>query len=172
MPVKPDVSLPIPPLLKKKKSNDKVSRWIEGVHVICLDVCSVLDPVPHEIWLEKLIQIGLGRSAAAWIENWLRDCKQRVTTNGGGAHREQWLSFPWEDRTQKTSLRESGFEFIWGRDMDHLQSNKDLMKALTAGSEEEERCTLINAKSHLTRRTSGSRSPPFLWVPFLNFQLL
>lgn len=58
---------PIPPLLKKKKSNDKISGWREGAYVICLDVCSILDPVPPEIWLEILIQIDWGRSAVTWL---------------------------------------------------------------------------------------------------------
>lgn len=58
------------------------------VHVIYPDLHNTFDPMPCEIRTEKVVQMDLDRNAVTWIENWLKDCKQRVMTNVSAIKRQ------------------------------------------------------------------------------------
>lgn len=107
-------SPPHPPLLKK--SNYKMTGWRERVDVMCLDLCNPFDAVPCKIWLEKWILIDLDTSVVAWIENWLKDCKQRLMTNGI-AIKEREKSFPSEEGVQGASGSQERGVFLVGADI-------------------------------------------------------
>ena len=66
------------------------------VDVLCLDLRDTFDPMPGENGTEKVMQMGLNRRAGARIENWLKDCSQRIMTNVS-AIKGQQMSFPSED---------------------------------------------------------------------------
>lgn len=86
-PVKLDLPSLMPPRLLKK-SNYKMTGGRKRVDVIYPDLHNTFDPMPCEIWTEKVVQVDLDRNTVAWIENWLKDCKQRVMTNVSAIKRQ------------------------------------------------------------------------------------
>lgn len=109
LPAKPDPHhLPHPHVLK---TNYKITGWAELVAAICLDLRHPSNAVSCEAWHEKLIEIDLERSAIKWIENWLKDNKQRMMTHGTAVRSR--VQFPTENSVQ--CLHESGSEFISGQ---------------------------------------------------------
>lgn len=54
----------------------------EDVDVIYLDFSKAFDKVPHQRLLHKLKQHGISGFVLKWVEQWLKNRKQRVTLNG------------------------------------------------------------------------------------------
>ena len=61
----------------------------KAVDVIYLDFQKAFDKVPHRRLLRKVRSLGIDDSVADWIENWLRDRRQRVVVNGEAS---DWVS--------------------------------------------------------------------------------
>ena len=54
----------------------------QPVDAIYLDFSKAFDKVPHKHLIAKLKAIGIGGNLLAWLENWLKDRRQRVVING------------------------------------------------------------------------------------------
>jgi retron-type reverse transcriptase len=54
----------------------------EAIDVVFLDLQKAFDRVPHLRLLEKVKAIGIGGKTVLWIQEWLRNRKQRVVLNG------------------------------------------------------------------------------------------
>ena len=54
----------------------------KNVDLIYLDFQKAFDSVPHKRLMTKIRALGVGGKLADWIENWLRNRKQRVVING------------------------------------------------------------------------------------------
>ena len=52
------------------------------VDVIYLDFQKAFDKVPHQRLISKLKSHGMGNSIINWIEQWLKDRRQRVVVDG------------------------------------------------------------------------------------------
>ena len=62
-----------------------ITKWVdEGspVDVIYLDFPKAFDKVPHQRLILKLKSHGMGNSIINWIEQWLKDRRQRVVVDG------------------------------------------------------------------------------------------
>ena len=59
----------------------------KAVDVIYLDFQKAFDKVPHRRLLKKVRALGVDGEIANWIENWLKDRRQRVAVNG---HLSDW----------------------------------------------------------------------------------
>jgi hypothetical protein len=75
------------------------SEWVtklvdEGspVDIIYLDFSKAFDKVPHKRLVEKLKAHGIKGKVVNWIEEWLRDRKQRVVVNGESSDWENVVS--------------------------------------------------------------------------------
>ena len=71
---------------------DKITRSLEegaSADAIYLDFAKVFDKVPHAHLLNKLRSHGIGRKLCNWIQEWLRDRKQRVRVQGSKSTRRQ-----------------------------------------------------------------------------------
>ena len=63
----------------------EITKWAdEGspVDVIYLDFQKAFDKVPHQRLILKLKSHGMGNSIINWIEQWLKDRRQRVVVDG------------------------------------------------------------------------------------------
>ena len=60
-----------------------------AVDIFYLDLKKAFDKVPHDILIEKVRGIGIGKELADWIENWLKDRSQKVAVNGCFSQWEQ-----------------------------------------------------------------------------------
>ena len=59
---------------------EEITKWVyEGsqVDVIYLDFQKAFDKVPHQRLILKLKSHGMGNSIINWIEQWLKDRRQR-----------------------------------------------------------------------------------------------
>ena len=68
---------------------DSIMTMIEegsAVDVVYLDLQKAFDKVPHDKLMKKVRDIGISGNLADWIENWLKDRRQRVVI--GDAHSE------------------------------------------------------------------------------------
>ena len=77
------------------ESSEVVARLIdEGnpVDIIYLDFSKAFDKVPHKRLIEKLKAHGIKGQVVNWIEEWLRDRKQRVVVNGESSNWEKVVS--------------------------------------------------------------------------------
>ena len=54
----------------------------EPVDVLFFDLQKAFDKVPHKWLLYKMHKIGIRGKVLDWIEEWLKDRKQRVVLNG------------------------------------------------------------------------------------------
>ena len=64
---------------------EEITKWAyEGspVDVIYLDFQKAFDKVPHQRLILKLKSHGMGNSIINWIEQWLKDRRQRVVVDG------------------------------------------------------------------------------------------
>ena len=64
---------------------EEITKWVdEGspVDVIYLDFQKAFDKVPHQRLILKLKSYGMGNSIINWIEQWLKDMRQRVVVDG------------------------------------------------------------------------------------------
>ena len=64
---------------------EEITKWVdEGspVDVIYLDFQKAFDKVPHQRLILKLKSHGMGNSIINWIEQWLKDRRQRVVVDG------------------------------------------------------------------------------------------
>ena len=64
---------------------EEVTKFIDKgfpVDVIYLDFSKAFDKVPHRRLVLKLKSHGVGDKIANWIEDWLKDRKQRVVVGG------------------------------------------------------------------------------------------
>ena len=64
---------------------EEITKWVdEGspVDVIYLDFQKAFDKVPHQRLIIKLKSHGMGNSIINWIEQWLKDRRQRVVVDG------------------------------------------------------------------------------------------
>ena len=64
---------------------EEITKWVdEGspVDVIYLDFQKAFDKVPHRRLILKLKSHGMGNSIINWIEQWLKDRRQRVVVDG------------------------------------------------------------------------------------------
>ena len=64
---------------------EEITKWVdEGspVDVIYLDFQKAFDKVPHQRIILKLKSHGMGNSIINWIEQWLKDRRQRVDVDG------------------------------------------------------------------------------------------
>ena len=64
---------------------EEITKWVdEGspVDVIYLDFQKAFDKVPHQRLVLKLKSHGMGNSIINWIEQWLKDRRQRVVVDG------------------------------------------------------------------------------------------
>ena len=64
---------------------EEITKWVdEGspVDVIYLDFQKAFDKVPHQRLILKLKSHGIGYSIINWIEQWLKDRRQRVVVDG------------------------------------------------------------------------------------------
>ena len=64
---------------------EEITKWVdEGspVDVIYLDVQKAFDKGPHKRLILKLKSHGMGNSIINWIEQWLKDRRQRVVVDG------------------------------------------------------------------------------------------
>ena len=64
---------------------DEITKWVdEGspVDVIYLDFQKAFDKVPHQRLIFKLKSHGIGDTIINWIEQWLKDRRQRVVVDG------------------------------------------------------------------------------------------
>ena len=64
---------------------EEITKWVdEGspVDVIYLDFQKAFDKVPHQRLILKLKSHGMGNSINNWIEQWLKDRRQRVVVDG------------------------------------------------------------------------------------------
>jgi hypothetical protein len=57
----------------------------EPVDVIYLDFQKAFDKVPHRRLMKKMSAMGIGGEIYKWIEDWLRDRKQRVCLTGSSS---------------------------------------------------------------------------------------
>ena len=63
---------------------EEVTSYLDSgypVDVIYLDFKKAFDKVPHQRLLLKFASHGISGNVLKWIENWLRDRKQRVVLN-------------------------------------------------------------------------------------------
>jgi ribonucleases P/MRP protein subunit RPP40 len=68
-----------------------VSNYIDQGHpvdVIHLDFQKAFDKVPHKRLMMKIKSLGIAENVYNWIEDWLRDRKQRVVFLGGDS---EWI---------------------------------------------------------------------------------
>ena len=64
---------------------EEITKWVDDgspVDVIYLDVQKAFDKVPHQRLISKLKSHGMGNSIINWIEQWLKDRRQRVVVDG------------------------------------------------------------------------------------------
>ena len=64
---------------------EEITKWVdEGspVDVIYLDFQKAFDKVPHQRLILKLKSHGMGNSIINWIEQWLKDRRQRIVVDG------------------------------------------------------------------------------------------
>ena len=64
---------------------EEITKWVdEGspVDVIYLDFQKAFDKVPHQRLILKIKSHGMGNSIINWIEQWLKDRRQRVVVDG------------------------------------------------------------------------------------------
>ena len=64
---------------------EEITKWVEEgspVEVIYLDFQKAFDKVPHQRLILKLKSHGMGNSIINWIEQWLKDRRQRVVVDG------------------------------------------------------------------------------------------
>ena len=52
------------------------------VDIIYLDFQKAFDKVPHRRLMKKVRYIGIDGEVATWVENWLKNRRQRVVVNG------------------------------------------------------------------------------------------
>ncbi len=53
-----------------------------AVDIIYLDFQKAFDTVPHKRLMVKIRALGIRENVAGWIENWLKNRRQRVVMNG------------------------------------------------------------------------------------------
>ena len=64
---------------------EEITKWVDDgspVDVIYLDFQKAFDKVPHQRLISKLKSHGMGNSIINWIEQWLKDRRQRVVVDG------------------------------------------------------------------------------------------
>ena len=64
---------------------EEITKWVvdgSPVDVIYLDFQKAFDKVPHQRLISKLKSHGMGNSIINWIEQWLKDRRQRVVVDG------------------------------------------------------------------------------------------
>ena len=64
---------------------EEITKWVDEwspVDVIYLDFQKAFDKVPHQRLILKLKSHGMGNSIINWIEQWLKDRRQRVVVDG------------------------------------------------------------------------------------------
>ena len=74
------------------ESSEWITKMVDDgspVDIIYLDFSKAFDKVPHKRLIEKLKAHGIRGQVANWIEEWLRDRKQRVVVNGENSEWEQ-----------------------------------------------------------------------------------
>ena len=66
---------------------EEITKWVDDgspVDVIYLDFQKAFDKVPHQRLISKLKAHGMGNSIINWIEQWLKDRRQRVVVGRRG----------------------------------------------------------------------------------------
>ena len=66
---------------------EEITKWVDErspVDVIYLDFQKAFDKVPHQRLILKLKSHGMGNRIINWIEQWLKDRRQRVVVVVGG----------------------------------------------------------------------------------------
>ena len=74
------------------ESSEWVTEMVDDgspVDIMYLDFSKAFDKVPHKRLIEKLKAHGIRGEVVNWIEEWLRDRKQRVVVTGENSEWEQ-----------------------------------------------------------------------------------